>query len=319
MEATRCHALTPNLLPLCLLVLMAPGAAMATTVACQPVVVTPCLVANNSGPYTITDPSQLTFQIVIGPNLQGEDALGNTATYSIGSSGMQLAADPADPLAQNRAAAAGLLNSGSIEPNPGGAVVITNSTTGFVAGFVDTPFTQRVDQYLTTIQSVLNGSTQVYQQTFALPFSDPVVQAAVAQANSILSGDGATFGAPQLILSNISQSGSQTSYVTTGQSTTGDTLVSTFDTFGPAFVATGDNQSLLFTVLAGQLDINVNTEIFYATDRNVTTTNTFLTTQTYEIDGATITGSPVPEPSTWALLGLGLCIIARCWRVHNAS
>src|SRR5581483_8357049 len=291
-------------------------AAMATPVACQPVLVTPCLVANNSGPYTITDPSQLTFQIVnLGSVIGGEDNSGNTAVYSNLVSGAQFAADPSQAVAANSAAVAALLASGATPISAGGgggSTIVTNSnSTNITGAFVDTPFTQRVDQYQTTIQAILNGSTQVYQQTFALPFSDPAVQAAIAQANAILTGDGAPPGAPQLILNSTSQTGSQTTYTTTGQSETGEFIVSASQRFGPALVATGDNQSQLFPVISGQLDINVNTETFFATDRNVTATNTFLTTQTYEIDGATITGSPVPEPSTWALLGLGLCFVAR--------
>jgi len=299
-------------------------AAMATPVACQPVLVTPCLVANNSGPYTITDPSQLTFQIVnLGSVIGGEDNSGNTAVYSNLVSGAQFAADPSQAVAANSAAVAALLASGATPISAGGgggSTIVTNSnSTNITGAFVDTPFTQRVDQYQTTIQAMLNGSTQVYRQTFALPFSDPVVQAAVAQANSVLSGDNATYGAPQLLLNNTSQSGSQTSYVTTGLSLTGEAIVSTIDTFGPNYVANGDNRSVLFQIAPGQLDINVDTEFFYATDRNVTTTNTFLTTQTYEIDGATITGSPVPEPSTWALVGLGLYFIGRRWPVRKAG
>src|ERR1039457_3650023 len=57
------------------------------------------------------------------------------------------------------------------------------------------------------------------------------------------------------------------------------------DTFGPATVMVGDCQSDTFTILSGQLDINVNTDIVYAIPRNVVTTNTYLTTQVYVISG----------------------------------
>jgi hypothetical protein len=82
-------------------------------------------------------------------------------------------------------------------------------------------------------------------------------------------------------------------------------------TFGPNSIAVGDNLGDLFLVLAGQEDINVNTENFYATDRNAITTSTYLTTQTYDIDGTTTT-STVPEPGSWLMGGAGLlaCMLA---------
>jgi hypothetical protein len=276
--------------------------------ACGPVLVTPCLVADNTGPIQISTPAQLLFQIVQQASGQywGLSSSGNGTTgVYFDASGLTLAADPGASAQQNAAAVTALLASGSapIAPNPGGATVVTNSTSSYLTGaFVDTPVAARVDQYQTTIDALLNGG-QVFQETFGLSFSDPAVQAAVAAADAILAGDGASYGSPGLVSSSTSLAGSQLSYVTTGESPTGAVETTTLDTFGPSYIAVGDNLGDLFLVLAGQLDINVNTEVFYAADRNAITTSTYLTTQTYDIDGNT---STVPEPGSWSMGGAGL-------------
>lgn len=289
------------------------GAAHATTInpqACQPAIVAPCYIANQTGPVLITDPSQVGFTITTQSGLSGNFigligyASEATATYSDGNGA--LAADPVAPALANQAQAtvlgAGNPNLACTACNTGGTVIVTNSTSSVTTGYVDTPVTQRVDQYSTTIEAVLNGGATVYDQTFSAPYSDPSVQAAVALADSILGGDGATYGSPNEIANNPSLTGSQLTYQVTGQSPTGATEVDTMDTFGPNYVAVGDNQNTLFLVLAGQLDINVNTEVFYATDRNAITTNTFLTSQTYEIDGTTSPLGAAPEPGGWLLV-----------------
>jgi hypothetical protein len=97
---------------------------------------------------------------------------------------------------------------------------------------------------------------------------------------------------------------------------TGDTVsdgnitTSSAVTFGPAAILVGDNQTDLFIVLAGQEDTNVNTNTEYYAARNVVTTNTYLTTQTYTISG-TSSAVPVPamSPMLLVVLGVGLCVI----------
>src|ERR1022692_3074608 len=179
---------------------------------------------------------------------------------------------------------------GGIAPNPGGALVVTNSTTASIS-YVDTPVTQRVDLYSTTVVALQNGS-QVFSQSFSAPFSNAAVQAAIVQANGILSGRGATFGAPALttntsvLQSSVTAPPPTSTCLSPGTNTaTGATTVTTVDTFGPATVLVGQCQSDTFTILSGQLDVNVNTDIVYAIPRNVVTTNTYLTTQTYLITG----------------------------------
>ena len=171
-----------------------------------------------------------------------------------------------------------------LAPNPGGSQVITNSTTStYVAQ--DTVVSQQVSHYSTTVKATLAGQT-VFQQPYAAAFSDPAVQAAVSAADAILTADGATPASPVQASSSSVLQGSQSSYVLTGDTTaTGTPTVTDTVTFGPAAIAVGDNQTDVFIVLAGQEDINVNTNTEFFADRNVVTTDSYLTTQTYTIQG----------------------------------
>ena len=202
-----------------------------------------------------------------------------------------------------------------IAPNPGGTTVVTNSTTSSYV-FQDTAVTQRVDNYATTLSAFLNGNP-VYSASFSAPYSDPSVQAAVTAADAILTGDSASFGVPQLTANTTVLQSSVTAapVVTCAPCTaaTGNTTVTTTDTFGPNTIMVGDNQSELFTILSGQLDINVNTNNEYWITRNIVTSDTYLTSQSYSILGATTAGASVPEPPSVWLLMLGLCALA-AWR-----
>jgi hypothetical protein len=85
--------------------------------------------------------------------------------------------------------------------------------------------------------------------------------------------------------------------------------LSTVDTFGPATIMTGLGLSDEFVVLSGQLDINLNYDFTYNVDQNAVTTDTYLTAQSYEIDGTT-SASSAPEPGTLGLAGCALALLA---------
>ena len=172
-----------------------------------------------------------------------------------------------------------------IAPDPGGHEVVTNSTTSsYVAQ--DTTVSQQVNQYSTTLKATI-GSQTMFEQTYAAAFNYPLVQAAVSAADAILMADRATPGAPVQTSSSSALQGSQSSYVRTSDTTpTGNSTQSDTVIFGPAAINVGTNQSEVFLVLAGQEDINVNTNTEYYAARNVVTTDTYLTTQTYTIQGA---------------------------------
>jgi hypothetical protein len=98
--------------------------------------------------------------------------------------------------------------------NPGGAVLVTahDELSSYIA--VDTPLTQHVNQYSTTLIAKLNGN-QLFSQTLGAQFSDPSVQAAILSADALLTGQGATFGAPSLASGSTVLLNSQVSYLFT--------------------------------------------------------------------------------------------------------
>ena len=161
------------------------GFAQATTLypnACQPVIVAPCYISNQTGPVLITNASQVGFTITTQNGLSGNTGVvgyfaGAVSTYSDPNG--TLAADPVAPALADQAQALALAGS-PITVDLVAQAVITNSTSSSTSGYVDTPVTQRVDQYSTTIEAILNGGSTVYDQTFSAPYSDPSVQAAIA-------------------------------------------------------------------------------------------------------------------------------------------
>jgi len=193
---------------------------------------------------------------------------------------------------------------------------------------VNTPVSQTVNQYQTTLVAILNGGTTVFQQTFAAPFADPSVQNAISAADALLNSDGAAFDTPFLTSNSTALQSSMLSYVPTSTTLDLPTLIScgigppltgtcngvtvtatgmTTVTFGPATIMIGPAYSDEFDVLAGQVDDNINADYTYTVDQNGVTTNTYLTTQSYEIDGTT---SASPEPGTFGLIGCGLTLLA---------
>lgn len=219
--------------------------------------------------------------------------------------------------------------SNCIVANPGGSTVATASWTNDPT-YVNTPVSATVNDYQTTLTAILNGGTSVYQQTFFVPFSDPSVLSAITAADGILTSDGATFGSPFLTSNSVSLQSSVLSYVATSPTFNTPTLIgcgitlnttgtcsgvsvtntlSSTGTYGPTTIMIGPDLSDEFIVQAGQLDININSDFTYDVYQNAVTTDTYLTAQSYEIDGTTGTGT-VPEPGTLGLIGCGLALLA---------
>jgi hypothetical protein len=121
---------------------------------------------------------------------------------------------------------------GCLVPNPGGNIVVTASYLNDPT-FVNTPVTQSVDDYQTTITGLLNGGTTVYQQTFNAPFNDVSVQNAIALVNAMLTADGATFGSPLLTSNSTTLQSSVLSYVATSPTFDIPTLIACASGAGP--------------------------------------------------------------------------------------
>jgi len=214
----------------------------------------------------------------------------------------------------------------AVAPNPGGQIVVTNSTTATFS-YTDTAVTDTVDDYSTTLLALVNGS-QVSSVTLLAPYSDPTVAAAIATADGILTGDGATFGSPSLLSST---SVLQSSVITPpyesyacgsgGSLPTGTTNLftnSTTDTFGPATITVDDCNQDTFFILAGQEDININTNSGFTIPVETITTNTYLDSATYEIAGTkAVTPGVTPEPASVELVLSGLGAIA--WRLRKRA
>jgi len=177
----------------------------------------------------------------------------------------------------------------------------------------DTPSTVTQNDYQITLEGILNGSKTVFDQTFAVPFSDPSVQSAVTQADADLMSAGATLlDMPTLTVNTTALTDSKLVYTQTGSSSSSSTTDATI--FGPATlynVNSGPVTSSLalyfdpvFTVIAGQEDENINTDTQLTIDRNAVTTDTDLTSQTYIIDGtSSAVGQTVPlPPAAWQAL-----------------
>jgi hypothetical protein len=209
------------------------------------------------------------------------------------------------------------------------------------------------NNFSVTILAILNGNQTLYNQTFAQPFGDAGVQQAVSTAQSILQGAGGTnLSGPTLASSNTAmQSSVQSTTETSRSAVIGAVAVST--TVGPATIdrlqfpgdaaigtgglnlgttlGTGDafNPALLALLSStplfgafgdqlagGQVDVNVNTELDLTIFRNIVTTNSFLTSETYIISATTNGavgpggggGAPVPLPTAaWqGLIGMAL-------------
>jgi len=315
---------------LVLALLLAAGLVEAAPPACGTQFQYSCSAATLGG-YTVITPLASTGQTqIVGYNASSVSVFNQTLPIppsgtAASDVATQQAVLQADALVAAQSGLASTLPACGSPPclaaNPGGATVITNSTTSsYVAQ--DTPMSVRVDQYSTTLSAILNGTATVFQQTYALAFSDPTVQAAVSTADAILTGDHATFSAPVLTSTSIALQSSQVSYALTGDTTSTNNIVTTsVVTFGPAAIEVGQNQTDVLLVLAGQEDININTNTQYYAARNDITTSTYLTTSAYTISG-TASVSPTPAPASWMLLLTGLGVVGLlAWlrRLRDAS
>ena len=188
-----------------------------------------------------------------------------------------------------------------------------------------TNLTQRVDQFTTELRARLQGGPLLLDQTFAAPFSDPVGQSALVSAQQLLTAQGAKgFLGPALLGNNTAPINSNT-IPNVIQSAAPQTFVAvTSNIIGPGSVQIGtigqcqgaNAAGVPFgcdpaagnpaTVQAGTSNTNVNSHTSYFLSVTNTTTNTFLTSQVYELDGVSAPAAGVPEPGTLALAGIAI-------------
>jgi len=133
--------------------------------------------------------------------------------------------------------------------------VIVNFTTA--AAELDTIYpttvNQSVNQFSTELIAQMAGGPVLFDQTFNVAYSDPTVQAAVAQAAGVLTGAGATSitGPTQ---TSYSQTLVNSSSVTVTNSTTDNIIILSTDWIGPGTVLNGN-----FGVVQGYTLLPVST------------------------------------------------------------
>jgi hypothetical protein len=171
----------------------------------------------------------------------------------------------------------------------------------------DTDVTKTVTDYSVTINAFINGSQSVYSETFSEPFTNSAVQAGVAAALGDLNNADATdITGPTLESNSTTLQSSTTKTVVTGEQKIvnpkmGDQPVTV--NVGPttAHFFTSDGGSPLtivghqFLLLAGKQDIDIMAPLETVVDRTVTTTDTFLTDEVYDLFG-TVTSDPDNTP-----------------------
>jgi hypothetical protein len=242
-----------------------------------------------TGTYTLTAGSPADLQAALRAVVFTPTDLGGTGNLATGLT-LQVSDGVAAPVTDTNTVIDTVLGpqplTAAIEPVANDPNAFTSQTRTAETVYANTPVSQTDDTSATVITAVLNGQT-VYQQSFDLPYSDPAVQAAVAQADQILAADNATASTPGLTSSQVTDQGSQTTTVVTGQQTSTVRQVTTNFGPGPLFNALDVNgtPNTTVTLLAGQEDTNVNSDYQTTIDQTVTTTTTQLTTQDYTITG----------------------------------
>jgi hypothetical protein len=172
--------------------------------------------------------------------------------------------------------------------------------------------TERVDTYSIELKALMQGGSTIYDQTFTVAFSDPTVQAAVLSASNALTLQGAVSIEGPTLMEDLTTLANSVSVTGDPVTTNIDSIFATNVYIGPQTIMTGNDQSVPFYIVPGGIDFDtLVTSTIYQTI-TTTTTDTYLTTQLYELIGVpgTPTPAPVPEPATMTLLGAGLLGLA---------
>lgn len=191
----------------------------------------------------------------------------------------------------------------------GGDTNTTTYTTSArsITDTTNTAVSQQVDTFAVELIGRMQGGATLYDQTFNLAFLDPTVQAALLTLQGALTANGAaSFIGPNLLRSNTSLVSSLVETSAPVALST-DISISVTTYIGPQTIMVGDNQSVPFTIVAGGQDIDILETSLIHQATTTTTTNTFLTSLVYVVEGVAGTGpAPVPEPATLGLMAVGL-------------
>jgi hypothetical protein len=174
-----------------------------------------------------------------------------------------------------------------------------------------------VNTFSTELTAEMQGGPVLYNQTFPVPFADPVFQSAIGTAEAVLTGAGAVSFLGPTLVSSTNTTSSTTNTVETGSMVTGTPVTVTLY-IGPQTINIGDlgvcqsyppltgcTGGTPFAIPPGGQDYDTLTVTLLDIFTTTTTTNTDLLTQDYNLVGVP-TAASVPEPSTWTLLCAGL-------------
>ena len=210
----------------------------------------------------------------------------------------------------------------------GSSTIISTGSCAEVDTIVSTPVTQRVDTFSTELRARIGSGAFLYDQTFNVAFGDPTVQNAITTARGILTGAGAVnFSGPTHLSNNQSLTGSTISTITTGTQT--QNIVTTQAWIGPQTITVGQwgicqsytwgglsniaptltgcvPGGTAFPIVAGGTVFDTLQVALVSVSQTATTTNTFLTTQIYELDGfpAGVAVTPAPPALLLGITGL---------------
>ena len=211
-----------------------------------------------------------------------------------------------------------------------GVGITTNTTsTSRTQTFHTTNTATEMNNYLTRLTARIGAGPLLYDQSFNAQLTDPSVQTAIQQARTVLTNAGANSisGPNQQTTTRTLTGTSQTTVVTRTDTTqaigvqlvvgpgiqlTGDLGLCTGLTTlppsdGQGLVPTGCPGGTPFTVLNGNQNVNVNTNTQSDIFQTVTTTSTYLTSQTYELNGAAAPAPPAtPAPPSFWLAAMGI-------------
>jgi PEP-CTERM motif len=194
----------------------------------------------------------------------------------------------------------------------GGSGAETSYTASYLTDYTTINLTanQQVNTYSTEIIGLMQGGSILYDQTFNAAFTDAQIQAYIATVSGYLTSSGASsILGPTLLSDNTSLVSSLPSIGAPVVVSTEYTSVTTLY-IGPQTIYYGVNQSTPLDIAAGGVDYDTLVTTYITQDITTTTTDTYLTTDVYELIGVPAVPTSVPEPSTMLLVGFGLMGLA---------
>jgi hypothetical protein len=205
----------------------------------------------------------------------------------------------------------------------------TTSTSGFALDtFNTTHATQQVNTFQVELKARMQGGAYLFDQTYSAALSSPTVQTGITQAKSVLTSHGALSFTGPTLLSNHQSTTTTTNTVQNG-TTDGTPIISTKTFIGPITIMIGNfgsctgytdsgpqgrpvpsgctgGTATTLSVVSGGEDIDTFVIQPVTVNQTVTTTNTTLTSQVYEIDGFTTPPAATPAPPSLILMLVGL-------------